>query len=54
MVRLVHKYTEKVPLVRLWPGLHDIMLIFMPDRFPESGIKNDPEYKSEKCVVKSP
>ena len=31
------------------PGLHDIGLLFMPDRFPESGTKSTPE-----CVYRKP
>ena len=32
-------------LTLLKHGLHDIGLLFMPDRFPESDTKNSPEYE---------
>ena len=49
----IHAFTDflngLIPGIRfkpkIRPGLPDIGLFFMPDRFPESGTRNAPEYK---------
>ena len=45
----IHLFTKIEKLAKKrpdrWPGLHDIRLLFMLDRFPESGTKNAPEYE---------
>ena len=44
--RWIHSLAKRhMSYVVFRPGLHDIGLLFMPDRFPESGTKNAPEYE---------
>ena len=49
MCKRIMTYAETIPiwsLLKVRHGLHDIGLLFMPDRFPESGKKNAPECES--------